>query len=167
MSKSIFIGGLSYKTTEEELSALFGTCGTVINVRILVDRATARSRGIGFVEMSTDAEARAAIEKISGTNLGGRKIFASESKPQDKLPGNLGFVERRSGKDRRRARTAPRVDTRKVDKHIRKWSSKSERSGGKKPPASPPKDWVRKSGDPGPKRRERKAGGSGPKKWSR
>ncbi|MFH2201659.1 MAG: RNA-binding protein [Elusimicrobiota bacterium] len=136
MGKSIFIGSLSYETTEKELAALFGTCGRVTSVRILKDRATCRSRGIGFVEMSSEAEVKAAIEKLNGCELGGRKIFTSVSDPNEKRPPKI--IERRSGKDRRRSKRAPARKP-EVDPHIRKWSARHDGSGPKKPGRKPGK----------------------------
>ena len=186
MSKNIFIGSISYETTEEELAALFRTCGTVIHTNIPADQATGRSKGIGFVEMSTDAEARTAIAKLSGSILGGRKIFASEAKPQAKRPGGFvgkpDFVERRSGKDRRQARGASSGggmkrserptshESRREGSFERKkrWAGKpgfSAKKKWEKRPASDsdPKDtWNRKPGAGGDTRKW--AGGK--RKWS-
>lgn len=107
MLNNLFVGGFPYETTQEQLAALFRSCGTVKNVKILVERQTGRSRGLGFVEMSSETEARAAIAKLNGSSLGPRKIFVSQARPPEKqpgaFPGKPGFVERRSGKDRRRA----------------------------------------------------------------
>lgn len=114
MANNIYVGGFPYKTTKEELAKLFSAHGTVLSAKIILDRETGRPKGFGFVEMSTDAEAKAAVAKLNGTFIGDRKIFAVEgrvdkNRPQGYTPkpsfpapaAKPGFVERRSGKDRR------------------------------------------------------------------
>jgi len=115
MITNLFVGGLPYEITREELTELFAACGKVNNVKLIMDGLTGRSKGFGFVEMATEAEAQAAIGKLNGTTFGQRQLFISEARPQEKRPsdspGNPGpidrepdFVERRSGlKDRRRS----------------------------------------------------------------
>src|SRR4051812_40292910 len=119
MANNIYVGGFPYKTTKEELAKLFAACGTVLSAKIILDRETGRPKGFGFVEMSTDEEAKAAVAKLNGAFIGDRKIFVVEgrvdkTRPQGytpkpsfapKAPAGApkapGFVERRSGKDRR------------------------------------------------------------------
>lgn len=105
MNSNLFVGGFPYETTQEELTSLFGTCGTVKSVKILTDRETGRSRGLAFIEMSDEAQARAAIAKLNGSMVGSRKIFVSEARPKESRPGGFagkpGPSDRRSGKDRR------------------------------------------------------------------
>ena len=74
MGKRLYIGNLSYETTESELRDLFGRSGTVVEAKVIVDRATGRSRGFAFVEMSTDSEANQAISQLNGGELGGQAL---------------------------------------------------------------------------------------------
>ncbi len=76
----LFVGGLPYATTEEELGQLFAPLGAVSSVTILTDRYTGRSRGFGFVEMPNDEEARNAIRRLNGQQLNGRSITVSEAR---------------------------------------------------------------------------------------
>lgn len=80
MSKKIFVGGIPFKTTDDQLRDLFAQCGTVVSATILKDRETGRSRGFGFVEMETEADAQNAIQTLNGTDLDGRKINVSEAR---------------------------------------------------------------------------------------
>jgi cold-inducible RNA-binding protein len=81
MNKKLYIGGLPYKTTEQDLAAEFSKAGEVVSARIITDRETRRSRGFGFVEMSTEDEAAKAIEMFNGVDYGGRNILVTEAKP--------------------------------------------------------------------------------------
>ena len=83
MSKRIFVGNLSFRTTESELDGLFAEVGAVESVTIITDRMTGRSKGFGFVEMSEEA-ADKAIQKLNGSELGGRALTINEAKPQVK-----------------------------------------------------------------------------------
>jgi len=184
MTNNLFVGGFPYETTETELSRLFRSCGTVRGVSILLERGTGRSRGLAFVEMSTEAEARSAIDKLNGSTLGSRRIFVSEARPRERRPDDLagrpGFVERRSGKDRRRAGGAsgggearpaqrPAADESRREgffKPKKRWGDKPGFAGKKewkKRPAfgGPKKDWSAKPGAGGDKRKEF----GGKKKW--
>ena len=89
MTTQLFVGGFPYETTQEQLAAHFRSCGTVKDVKILLERNTGRSRGLGFVEMSSAAEAKAAMAKLNGSDFGSRKIFVSEARPQEKRPGGF------------------------------------------------------------------------------
>jgi cold-inducible RNA-binding protein len=80
MSKRIFVGNLSFRTTESELDGLFAQLGSVQSVSIITDRMTGRSKGFAFVEMNTD-DADKAIQKLNGTELGGRALTINEAKP--------------------------------------------------------------------------------------
>ena len=82
MGKKLFIGGISYSSSDDALRNAFAQCGTVESATIIMDRATGRSKGFGFVEMSSDAEAQAAIEMWNGKDLDGRKIIVNEARPQ-------------------------------------------------------------------------------------
>jgi RNA recognition motif-containing protein len=82
MAKKLYVGGLSYNTTEQSLSGLFGQAGNVDSVRIITDRDTGRSKGFGFVEMNSDDEANSAIERYNGQEFEGRRIVVNEARPQ-------------------------------------------------------------------------------------
>jgi RNA recognition motif-containing protein len=76
----IYVGGLPYQTSEQDLLDLFAQAGEVTSAVVIVDRASGRSKGFGFVEMGNDQEARAAIEKLNGTTLGDRTIVVNEAR---------------------------------------------------------------------------------------
>src|SRR5260370_27575107 len=76
----LYVGSLSYQTTEQELADLFGQVGQVISATVITDRDSGRSKGFGFVEMSNDDEARRAIDQLNGTNLGNRTIIVNEAR---------------------------------------------------------------------------------------
>jgi RNA recognition motif-containing protein len=80
MAKKLYVGGLPYRTTEEELKEAFMVVGNVESAIIIIDRMSGRSKGFGFVEMATEEEAQAAIEKMNGTEFGGRTITVSEAR---------------------------------------------------------------------------------------
>lgn len=82
MSKKLYVGNLSYDTTESQLEELFAEIGPVGEVAVVQDRMTGRSRGFGFVEMTNDADAAKAIEQLNGTQLDGRSLNVSEAKPR-------------------------------------------------------------------------------------
>ena len=88
--KKIYVGNLSYEATEDELRDLFAAHGTVESVAIVTDRMTGRPRGFGFVEMADDAEARAAIDALNGTDLGGRTLTVNEARPRAEGGGRRG-----------------------------------------------------------------------------
>jgi RNA recognition motif-containing protein len=83
MSKRLYVGNLSYSTTETDLREFFGRSGSVSDVKIVMDRETDRPRGFAFVEMSTDTEARDAIAKLNGQELGGRALKVNEAQQRD------------------------------------------------------------------------------------
>ncbi len=76
----LYVGSLSYQTTEQDLADLFGQVGQVLSATVITDRETGRSKGFGFVEMSNDEEARKAIEELNGTMLGTRTIIVNEAR---------------------------------------------------------------------------------------
>lgn len=88
MGKKLFVGSVSYNTNDEGLKEAFAQAGTVVSATIIMDRASGRSKGFGFVEMSTDEEAQKAIELWNGKPLDGRNIVVSEARPprQDFTP---------------------------------------------------------------------------------
>ena len=86
MTKNLFVGGLPYETKQEELEKLFAPCGTVSSVKLIMDGLSGRCKGFGFVEMSTEAEAQAAMAKLNGLPMGDRKLFISEARPEERRP---------------------------------------------------------------------------------
>ncbi len=102
MAKKLFVGGISWDTTESSLNEFFAKAGTVVSAVIIMDRYTGKSKGFGFVEMSTDEEAEKAINELNGQNLDGRTVAVSEARPQQPRENNFsggGFGRR---DDRRR-----------------------------------------------------------------
>lgn len=90
MGKKIYIGNLSYSMNDESLADLFSQFGAVASARIVTDRESGRSKGFGFVEMDDEAAANTAIEKLNGTDQGGRSINVSEAKPMAPREGGRG-----------------------------------------------------------------------------
>ncbi|MFI5390520.1 MAG: RNA recognition motif domain-containing protein [Bacteriovoracales bacterium] len=93
MGKKLYIGNLPFSATEQALSDMFAQCGTVESTKIVTDRETGRSKGFGFVEMSTEEEAADAISKLNGSDCEGRTITVSEARPmvpREKRPGGFG-----------------------------------------------------------------------------
>jgi len=90
LSKKLYVGGLSYDTTESSLENLFAQAGQVDSVRIITDRETGRAKGFGFVEMGNDNEADRAITMFNGTNFEGRNIIVNEARPQTDRPQRSG-----------------------------------------------------------------------------
>ena len=82
MGKKLYIGNLPFNATEQDLSQTFGECGTVESAKIITDRDSGRSKGFGFVEMSSDAEAQKAIDSLNGADWEGRAMTVNEAKPQ-------------------------------------------------------------------------------------
>ena len=81
MGKKIYVGNLSYNMDDQTLGQVFSAFGTVESARIVTDRESGRSKGFGFVEMSSDSEATSAIDKLNGTDQLGRSMNVSEAKP--------------------------------------------------------------------------------------
>lgn len=103
MAKKLYVGGLSYDTTEDGLRDLFAQAGSVDSVAVIMDRMSGRSKGFGFVEMSTEAEAQSAIEMFNGKELDGRSITVNEARPQEDRPRTGGgFGGQRRGFDNNR-----------------------------------------------------------------
>jgi cold-inducible RNA-binding protein len=90
MATKLYVGNLSYETTEEELQELFSQAGSVTSVALPTDRETGRPRGFGFVEMSTEEEARKAITMFNGQTLRERQIKVNESRPREDGGGRSG-----------------------------------------------------------------------------
>jgi RNA recognition motif-containing protein len=90
MGSKIYVGGLPYSATEQQLTDLFAPYGTVESVRVITDKITGQSRGFGFVEMATDEEAKKAIQALNSTSLGGRTLTVNEARPQEPRTGGGG-----------------------------------------------------------------------------
>ena len=90
MGAKIYVGGLPYSTTDEELSELFSPHGTVQSARVITDKFTGKSRGFGFVEMSSDDEAQKAISALNATQMNGRTLTVNEARPQESRGGGGG-----------------------------------------------------------------------------
>src|SRR4051794_10339669 len=96
LSKKLYAGNLTYNVNESDLEALFTPFGTVQSAQIIVDRDTNRSKGLGFVEMDTDAEAQAAIQRLNAREHDGRNLTVNEAKPREARPSG-GYGGGRSG----------------------------------------------------------------------
>ena len=91
MANKLYVGSLSYSTSEDGLQDAFGQAGSVVSAMVIKDKQTGRSKGFGFVEMSSEAEAQAAIEMWNGKELDGRKLIVNEARPmEERKPFNRG-----------------------------------------------------------------------------
>ncbi|NTU67150.1 MAG: RNA-binding protein [Candidatus Moranbacteria bacterium] len=99
MAKKLYVGGLSYNTSEDTLKSTFQEAGSVESAAIIIDKMTGRSKGFGFVEMSSDEEAQKAIEMFNGKELEGRSLTVNEARPMEERPRTGGFG-RRDNNDR-------------------------------------------------------------------
>ena len=99
MTNRIYVGSLPYATTDAKLEEIFSRYGTVHSAKVIIDRVTGRSKGFGFVEMSSGSEAQSAIEALNGSQLDGRNLTVNEARPQERRP--LVFESERRGGDRR------------------------------------------------------------------
>ena len=97
MGKKLYVGNLSYSIRDNDLEQAFGEFGAVASAKVMMERETGRSKGFGFVEMGTDAEAQAAIEGLNGHTLDGRALTVNEARPMDPRPAGGGFGGGRSG----------------------------------------------------------------------
>lgn len=86
MNNKLFVGNLSFQTTENELHDAFAAHGTVMEANLMVDRMTGRPRGFGFVTMSTPEEAQKAIDALNGNQVGGRAITVNIARPREERP---------------------------------------------------------------------------------
>lgn len=98
MSKKLYVGNLTYNVNESDLEALFTPFGKVQSAQIVIDRDSNRSKGFGFVEMDTEAQALAAIEGLNGREYGGRNLTVNEAKPREARTGGGGGF--RGGRNR-------------------------------------------------------------------
>ena len=87
MGRKLYVGNLSYQTTEDDLKNMFGQCGTVASCQLIIDRFTSKSRGFGFIEMSTDEEAKKAIAELNGKDVDGRALTVNEARPREERGG--------------------------------------------------------------------------------
>lgn len=95
MNNKLFVGGISYNTTDAALRDAFGQAGVVTSVQIIIDRMTGKPKGFGFVEMSSPEEAKKAIEMWNGKALDGRVLLVNEARPREDRPaGGRGNVDR-------------------------------------------------------------------------
>src|SRR5258707_10176702 len=90
MTMKLYVGNLSFETSSDELETMFAQAGTVESVALIEDRETGRSRGFGFVEMSTKEEGAAAIQQFNGKDVGGRALNVNEAKPREDRGGGGG-----------------------------------------------------------------------------
>ncbi len=90
MSTKLYVGNLSFNTSNEDLQELFASAGTVESANIVEDRDTGRSRGFGFVEMSSAAEVKTAIEQLNGKEVDGRSLTVNEARPREERSGGGG-----------------------------------------------------------------------------
>jgi RNA recognition motif-containing protein len=86
MASKLFVGSLAWTTTDDSLKDFFAGVGTVVSASVIKDRETNRSKGFGFVEMSSDEEAKAAVEQLDGKELDGRTIVVNEARPREERP---------------------------------------------------------------------------------
>ena len=96
MAKKLYVGGLPYSTTDADLRQAFEQAGAVESATIIMDRATNRSKGFGFVEMTSDEDAQKAIDLWNGKDFDGRRLTVNEARPMQPRTGGMGGGERRS-----------------------------------------------------------------------
>jgi cold-inducible RNA-binding protein len=90
MGNKLYVGNLPYTVRDEDLQQAFGEFGAITSAKVMMERDTGRSKGFGFVEMGSDAEAQAAIEGMNGQSLGGRSITVNEARPMEPRPPRSG-----------------------------------------------------------------------------
>ena len=91
MSSKLYVGSLAYSVTDDQLKELFGAAGSVTSAQVIIDRDSNQSKGFGFVEMSSDAEAQEAIKQLNGKEIDGRAIVVNEARPREDRSGGGGF----------------------------------------------------------------------------
>jgi RNA recognition motif-containing protein len=101
MSNKLFVGNLSFNTTENDLQDAFSAHGTVTEANLMMDRSTGRPRGFGFVTMSTTEEAQRAVEAMNGTSLDGRALTVNIARPREERSGGGGGRRAYSGQSNR------------------------------------------------------------------
>ena len=97
MGNKLYVGNLAYSVRDDSLLQAFSQFGTVTSAKVMMDRETGRSKGFGFVEMGTDAEAQAAINGMNGQPVDGRAVVVNEARPREERPGGFGGGGGRSG----------------------------------------------------------------------
>jgi RNA recognition motif-containing protein len=97
MGKKLYVGNLTYGVTDSTLLQMFEPHGTVQSAQVIMDRDTGRSKGFGFVEMGSDAEAQAAIQALNGKEVDGRALTVNEAKPREDRGGRSGYGGGRGG----------------------------------------------------------------------
>ncbi|MES2225058.1 MAG: RNA-binding protein [Patescibacteria group bacterium] len=102
MNNKVFVGSLSFNTSNQGLSDYFAQVGTVTSANVIMDKMTGKSKGFGFVEFATDAEAQASVDKLNNTELDGRTIFVDIARPSEKREGGNGGGGNRGGFNRER-----------------------------------------------------------------
>ncbi len=90
MGNKLYVGNLAYSVRDDSLMQAFSSFGTVTSAKVMMDRETGRSKGFGFVEMGSDAEAQAAINGMNGQALEGRAVVVNEARPREERPGGFG-----------------------------------------------------------------------------
>jgi RNA recognition motif-containing protein len=83
---NLFVGNLPYQTTSDQLAQMFAPAGTVVSAKVITDKYSGRSRGFGFVEMSSDEENKKAIEMFNGKDFEGRALVVNEARPREERP---------------------------------------------------------------------------------
>jgi len=96
MGKKLFVGSLPFDVTEDQLYQMFAACGQVASARLITDKFSGQSRGFGFVEMSSEAEAQAAMQKLNGSTVGSRQIVVNEARPMEERGGRGGGPRKES-----------------------------------------------------------------------
>jgi RNA recognition motif-containing protein len=97
MGNKLYVGNLSYNVRDDDLQQTFAQFGTVNSAKVMMDRETGRSKGFGFVEMGSDAEAQSAINGMNGQQMDGRALVVNEARPREERPGGFGGGGGRSG----------------------------------------------------------------------
>jgi RNA recognition motif-containing protein len=97
MGNKLYVGNLSYNVRDDDLQQTFAQFGTVNSAKVMMDRETGRSKGFGFVEMGSDAEAQSAINGLNGQQMDGRALVVNEARPREERPGGFGGGGRSGG----------------------------------------------------------------------
>ncbi|MFO1337878.1 MAG: RNA-binding protein [Burkholderiaceae bacterium] len=97
MGNKLYVGNLAYSMRDDSLQQAFAEFGTVTSAKVMMDRDTGRSKGFGFVEMGSDAEAQAAIRGMHGQSVDGRALVVNEARPREERPGGFGGGNRSGG----------------------------------------------------------------------
>ena len=103
MATKLYVGGLSYNINDAQLRELFNSIGKIESAQVIVDRFSNQSKGFGFVEMSTEAEAQSAIKQLNGKEVDGRNIVVNEARPMEDRPRSSFSSSNRSGNNRGRS----------------------------------------------------------------